>query len=230
MHRPTHHPAITRRAAIRRAAATAAIGVPGLAMAGEKTNSAGAVRLERQATGSEIWQVTTDEYPQSNIYCETPYCSADSRYFVYQRRNPKLSGNRCEFMVVELGTWRQHRLDVSVGLSGCAITPRGMFYYLKRSGERLDLMRADLSEGTPRKVFELPDGPWRSLGTVSTDGRYYVRSKTLDDKYSMFGIVLFDLERGTETIIDRDPLQPQRPSPVGARRRPAVDGAAQPGR
>ncbi len=199
---------ITRRAAICRTVATAsgAIVLPGLALGREKTGSGGAVRLERQATGSEIWQVTSEEYQQSNIYCETPYCSKDSRYFVYQRKNPKLSGNRYEFMVVELGTWRQHRLDVSTGLSGCAITPEGVFYYLKQSGDKLDLMRADLAEGTPRKVLELADEPWRSLGTMSTDGRYYVRSKTLDDKHSLFGIVLFDLEKGTETIIDRDPF------------------------
>ena len=201
------HPRITRRAAVRRIAAVAAgtLGAARLAPAQSPQTPAGPV--EEQPTGSEIWQVTTGEFGQSNIYCETPYCSKDSRYFVYVRKNPRLTGNRYEFMVVELGTWKQERLDAAIGASGCAIRPDGVFYYLKRSADgRLDLMHADLSEGKPEKVYELQDGPWRSLGTVSSDGRYYVRSKTLDDTYSMFGVVLFDLEKGTETIIDRDPF------------------------
>ena len=33
----------------------------------------GAICLGQQSTGSEIWQVTTKEFRQSNIYCEIPY-------------------------------------------------------------------------------------------------------------------------------------------------------------
>lgn len=194
------HPSrITRRKALRRIAGAATISLAG-------GRSARAAPVERQATGAEIWQVTTEEFSQSNIYCEVSYCSKDSRYFVYSRKNPKLTGNRHEFMVVELGTWKQHRLDVSMGISGCAIRPDGVFYYLKRNGRALDLMRADLSDGKPEKVYELEDGPWRSLGTVSSDGRYYLRSKTLDKRLTSFGIVLFDLKQGVERVIDRDPF------------------------
>ena len=64
-----------------------------------------------------------------------PYCSRDSRYFVYQRNNRKLKDNRTEFMVVELGTWKQHLLDTSIGLAGSAITHNGAFYYLKKTAE-----------------------------------------------------------------------------------------------
>ena len=83
--------------------------------------------VETQSTGAEIWQVTTEDFDQSNIYCEVPYCSRDSKYFLYARRNPARSVNRTEFMVVELGTWKQHLLDTSTGLSGCAIRPDGAF-------------------------------------------------------------------------------------------------------
>jgi hypothetical protein len=77
-------------------------------------------------------------------------------------------------MVVELGTWKEHRLDVAVSLSGCGMTPDGVFYYLKRDGRDLTLMRADLSQGTPQVVYRRQDGPWvRTLGTVTSDGRYY---------------------------------------------------------
>ncbi|TKJ36411.1 MAG: hypothetical protein CEE38_11375 [Planctomycetes bacterium B3_Pla] len=168
-----------------------------------------AVYLERQPTGSEIWQVTTEQFRQSNIYCELPYCSGDSRYFIYERYNPKLSGgNKTELMVVEIGTWKQHRLDTAWRLTGSAITNDGTFYYLKRTGEEtLSLMRADLSNGTPEEVYQIAgESSFRSLGTISTDGRYYVCGKRLSDDYQMFGIMLVDLQEGAETIIDRGPF------------------------
>ena len=172
-------------------------------------SAVGAVRVEQQATGSEIWQVTTEEFRQSNIYCEVPYCSGDSRYFVYARRNPKQAGiNKTELMVVELGTWEQHRLDVAMGIVGAAISPDGVFYYLKRTDHKtLDLMRADLSRGIPERVYELEGRrALFSLGTVSADARYYACGERLGDDYQMFGVLLVDLEKGTETIIDRDPF------------------------
>ncbi len=106
----------------------------------------GAICLGQESTGSEIWQVTTKEFRQSNIYCEIPYCSGDGRFFVYERRNPKLSGrNKIELMVVEPGTWKQYRLDVTIGMAGSAISDDGLFYYLKQTeGKMLDLMRANL--------------------------------------------------------------------------------------
>jgi len=173
-----------------------------------RVSSSRAVRVEVQSTGAEIWQVTTEEFSQSNIYCEVPYCSGDSRYFVYQRRNPKLKRNDNEFMVVELGTWKQHRLDASWGgIRGCAISGDGVFYYLKKTkGDELALWRADLSKGVPEQVHRL-EGSSRigTLGTVSADGRHYACGVRLDDKYKMFGIMLIDLKASRRTIIDRGP-------------------------
>jgi hypothetical protein len=169
----------------------------------------GAICLERQSTGSEIWQVTTEKFRQSNIYCELPYCSGDSRYFVYERRNPELSDkNKTELMVVVPGTWKQHRLDVASGITGSAISNDGVFYYLKQTdGETLDLMRADLSNGTPEKIYHIEgERSLISFGTVSADTRYYACGKRLGNDYQMFGILLVDLQNGTETIIDRDPF------------------------
>ena len=166
----------------------------------------GAIRLERQASGSEIWQVTTERFHQSNIYCEVPYCSRDSRYFAYVRRNPKLSANRTELMMVELGTWKQHRLDTMVGMSGLAITHGGVLYYLKQAGDDFDLVRADLGEGTPERVYRLKDGlRIRSLGTVSPDGRYYAGGAKTDPGWKMFDVALVDLQKGEQRILDRDP-------------------------
>ncbi len=166
------------------------------------------VLVERLSTGTEIWQVTTEQRPQSNIYCELPYCSTDSRYFVYERKNRKENkDNPTEFMVVELGTWKQHLLDVGWNMTGCAITRDGVFYYLKRTpGREVDLMRADLSKGQPQSLFRLQHPAVAgSLGTVSPDGRYYARGQRLDQEYKRFGILLVDLQKGTETVIDEDP-------------------------
>ena len=216
MSKSQRQPGITRREALgQMALGVAATVAVGRAEADDQPASAGpgkrpgvGVFVERQATGSEIWQVTTEEFSQSNIYCEVPYCDAASRYFVYQRRNPKPADNRTELMVVELGTWKQHRLDVAHSITGLAISPGGVLYYRKRTkGNAFDLLRADLATGRPVKVHHQADGSrHRSLGTVSTDGRYYATGTRPGAGWDQFGILLIDLKTGKESIIDRDPF------------------------
>jgi hypothetical protein len=208
-HRETERP-IRRRSAIRLLAVGAAVAALGT-RSGRPVRGAekGKHFVERERTGAEIWQVTTEEYWHWNIYCEVPWCSADSRYFVYSRirRNPTVGMNRTEFMVVELGTWKQHRLDVATSTPGCAISPDGILYYLKETGRgTMDLMRADLSEGTPQPVFELPKKPRLfHFGTVSRDHRYYSAGAYIDPEWKQFGAALVDLKTGELQIIDRDP-------------------------
>ena len=188
--------------------AIADVSVSNICAAGQ-VSARGAICLGQESTGSEIWQITTKEFRQSNIYCEIPYCSGDGRFFVYERRNPKLSGrNKIELMVVELGTWKQYRLDETIGLGGSAISHDGMFYYLKQTeGKTLDLMRANMSKGLREKIYQIEDKrDIISFGTVSADGNYYAFGKRLGDDYQMFGILLIDLHKGTAMIIDRDPF------------------------
>ena len=204
-----------RRKALRGIAAGAAslVGLanrsPAQEAASVHAGKGGAIRIERQATGSEIWQVTTEAVHQSNIYCEVPYCSRDSRHFVYYRRNPTRAREPHELVVVELGTWKQRLLDATYrGILGCAISHDGTFYYLKR-GQRdgADLFRVDLSEGKPERVARLSEASrLRSLGTVSADGRTYACGKRLGDDWKLWGILLVDLRAGTERILDRDPF------------------------
>ncbi len=208
---------ITRRRALKQIAAVAAGTVISTQTGKAQTRPAATLAVpaaagrplivERLSTGTEIWQVTTEQRPQSNIYCELPYCSGDSRYFVYERKNRKENkDNPTEFMVVELGTWKQHLLDVGWNMTGCAITREGIFYYLKRTpGREVDLVRADLSKGQPQTLFRLRyPAVAGSLGTVSPDGRYYARGQRLDQEYKRFGILLVDLRKGTEIVIDED--------------------------
>ena len=196
--------AITRRSALQGIAAWA--GVARFAHAAEP--STGGRFVEKQPTGAEIWQVTTEEFDQSDIYGEVPYCSRDSRYFVYARRNPALKTNRTEFMLVELGSWKQQRLDTAISISGCAISHDGKFYYLKQADDgSTDLMRADLDNGKATAVYRLPPGlAIRSLGTVTTDGRYYAGGTMTEPGWKMFDITLIDLQKGEHRILDRDPF------------------------
>jgi hypothetical protein len=171
------------------------------------TGTAKASVVERLPNGVEVWQVSTERFEQSNIYTEASYCSADSRYFVYERTNPKNADNPTEFIIAELGTWKQHLLDSAISLQGCAITRQGIFYYLKRAaGGKIELRRANLAKGSPEVVYRRKPGHWiETGGTVTPDARYYSGLVRLDDRWKMFGIVLLDLHTGKETIIDRDP-------------------------
>jgi hypothetical protein len=165
------------------------------------------VFIERQPTGAEIWQITTEELNQSNIYCEVPYCSRDSSHFVYARTNPDLKTNCTEFMAVELGSWKQHRLDTGRSLSGCAVSTDGLFYYVKQTDDGSNLlMRADLADGATAEVHRFQEGlSIRSLGTVTTDRRYYAGGAMTEPGWTMFDVALVDLETGRQSILDRDP-------------------------
>ena len=195
---------ITRRSALQGIAAW--IGTARFMHAAEP--STGGRFVEKQPTGAEIWQVTTEEFDQSDIYGEVPYCSRDSRYFVYARRNPALKTNRTEFMLVELGSWKQQRLDTAISISGCAISHDGKFYYLKQADDgSTELMRADLDDGKVTAAYQLPPGlAIRSLGTVTTDGRYYAGGTMTEPGWKMFDITLVDLQKGEHRILDRDPF------------------------
>ncbi len=125
------------------------------------------IQLPQQDTGSTVYQVTEDSLQKSNIYCETPYCSGDSRYFVFAQTNPRHDTNRTEYVICELGTWEM--CVGGRGIGGPAITREGMFYFLRDTGAGVrELIRLNLSTGSSEIVHVFPEGlrP-RSLGTVS---------------------------------------------------------------
>ncbi|MFQ6041324.1 MAG: hypothetical protein ACE5PV_10750 [Candidatus Poribacteria bacterium] len=164
-----------------------------------------AIQLETQDTGSTVYQVTEDSLSKSNIYCEVPYCSADSRYFVFARTNPEYETNRTEYVICELGTWEMQ--VGGRGIGGPAITHSGIFYFLRSTGGvARELVKLDLATGESEVVHAFPEGLQpRSLGTVSPDGRFYAFGVTTDKKFREFGIELVNLETGKHEIIDRDP-------------------------
>jgi len=166
------------------------------------------IKSFQQDTGSTIYQITDDALSKSNIYCEIPYCSADSRYFVFSQNNPEHDRNRSEYVICELGTWKTHIIGRgTAGISGTAITHKGIFYYLRHADKDLiELVKLNLASGKSDVVHIFEKRPkMRSLGTVSPDGNFYAYGVTVDDKFTMFGIEVVDLTKGTREIIDTDP-------------------------
>lgn len=166
------------------------------------------VKSFQQDTGSTIYQVTDDELPKSNIYCEVPYCSSDSRYFVFSQTTTKYGKNVSEYVVCELGTWKTHVVGHGIeGIAGVAITHKGIFYYLRYGdGKLVELVKLELSSGKSEVVHVFETKPRiRSLGTVSPDGKFYAYGVTLDSKFTSFGIEVVDLTTGTRNVIDSDP-------------------------
>ena len=167
--------------------------------------------IEEHATGAVVYQITDDPLDTSNIYCELPYCSADSRVFVFERKNAQPGPNYNEYVICEFGTWKTEVLGQ--GLRAPGMSHRGIFYYRHvKEGKCLELRRVDLATGESEVIFEFPeDFEHRGMDTVSPDERYYAYGVTLRlDPEQMFGIELLDLKTGAREVIhtDRDICNP----------------------
>ena len=164
-----------------------------------------ALTLEERDNGVVVYQVTEDPLEKSNIYCELPYCSADSRVFVYQQQNPESAPNRTEYVTCEFGTWKTD--VIAQGLGGPGMTHKGIFFYRRIvPGKCQELVRVNLATGARKVLFEFPENfQSRGLGTMSPDERYYAYGVTLGYNPKMFGIELVDLQTGTRETINTDP-------------------------
>ena len=164
-----------------------------------------AVKIGEQDTGSVVYQATEESLLKSNIYCEIPYCSADSRTFVYERTNPASEPNRIEYVICEFGTWETQ--VGGCGLSGPAITHEGMLYFRRMAGEvAQELVRLNLSTGASEVIHDFPEGLKPvGLGTMSPGERYFAYGVAISYSPKMFGIELLDLNAGTREIINTDP-------------------------
>ncbi|MBD3181250.1 hypothetical protein GF312_03090 [Candidatus Poribacteria bacterium] len=164
-----------------------------------------AIKLGQQETGSITYQVTEGSASKSNIYCEVPYASSDSQYFVFSRSNPDYSPNSTEYVRCKIGTWEME--VAGRGRGGVTMTYTGLFYFLRHTESGgVELVKVDLATGRSSVTgsFSKPLKA-RSLGTISPDGRYYAYGVVTDEKYREFGIELVDLHTNKKEIIDRDP-------------------------
>jgi len=164
-----------------------------------------ATRISEQDNGVAVYQVTDEPLKKSNIYCELPYCSADSRVFVYARQNPAHAPNSTEYVICQFGTWEE--FVGGRGLGGPAMTHQGIFYYRRMAGEvAQELVRLDLSTGRSEVIYTWPEGlKPRGLGTISPGERYYAYGVTISYAPMMFGTEVVDLKGGSRAIIHTDP-------------------------
>lgn len=163
-----------------------------------------AIQLTELSSGVELTQATEDAAEKSNIYCELPYCSSDSRVFVYQQQNQQHAPNSTEYVTCEFGTWKTE--IVGRGLGGPGMTHKGIFFYRRIvQGKCQELVRLDLRTGESKVIFEFPeDFQPKGLGTLSPNERYYAYGITISYDPQMFGTELVDLETGTRSVIHTD--------------------------
>jgi len=172
--------------------------------------------IEEHPSGAVVYQVTDDDFPKSDIYCELPYCSVDSRRFVYMRTDASRETNPTDYIVVDFGTWEAQVVGQGLGdweiqtpgewIGGPAMSRDGVLFYRRSADTCQELVRLDLSSLTTKVVFELPpDYRPRGNATVSPDERYICYGVTLSWSPQLFGIEAIDLEKGSREVIVEDP-------------------------
>ena len=156
--------------------------------------------------GVVIHQVTRETRLVSNIYCERPFCSRDSRRFLYARQlNAGGPDDRTawEYVLCEFGTWEEE--VVGEGVLQTTISYNGDFYFQRRaSGERLEFVRLDMETGAVDPVWTCHEGMGSTAHpTVSADGRRMAYHYPISYDPQRFGVGLVDLETGEhDTILE----------------------------
>ena len=165
-----------------------------------------AVKVSEHENGVAVYQVTEDLLEKSNIYCETPWCSADGKNFVYQQTPAGNGPNRSEYILCEFGTWKAR--SAGRGLGAPSINHDGIFHYRRvTKTESQELVRLDLATGNSEVIHEFPkDLPLRTRGwgAVSRDERYFAYGVSLNYDPPLFGIDLIDLTDGSHNRIVED--------------------------
>ena len=131
------------------------------------------IELGELSNGVALTQVTTDAHEKSNIYCELPYCSADSRVFVYEQKNSDTAPNTTEYIACEFGTWNTE--VIGRGLGGPGMTHGGIFFYRRIVPNKCqELVRIDLRTGKQRVIYEFPEdlqtrgwAPYRPMNAIT---------------------------------------------------------------
>ena len=166
-----------------------------------------AIKIREQENGVTVYQVTEDEHLKSNIYCETPWCSADGRNFVYQHIGVDGGPNNTEYILCEFGTWETQR--IGRGLSSPSINYDGIFHYRRvRPDGVQELVRVNLDTQGTEVIYEFSkDLPLQtqSWGAVSRDERYFAYGVVLGYDPQRFGIELLDMADGSRNLIVEDP-------------------------
>lgn len=164
--------------------------------------------VEQLENGVTVHQVTDGPLLVSNIYCERPYTSADSKRFLYARQTDEGGPggvSEWEFVLCEFGTWEEQ--VVGCGELAAPVSYNNDYYYVRNAGGAAkEMVRLDLSSGESSVVFAYPDGiPRAGHPTASPDGRYLAYGVHLSYDPQMFGVELADTQTGERRVICEDP-------------------------
>jgi hypothetical protein len=159
--------------------------------------------------GVVVRQLTQEDRLVSNLYCERPFCGADSRRFLYARQLDGAGPDQLqswEYVLCEFGTWREE--VVGEGFLQVSISYRNDFYFQRPRGEGLtEFVRLDLGTGSLTPVWECPPGTVRAgHPTVSADGKLLAYHYPVSFDPQTFGVAVVDLETGERNTVHEDPF------------------------
>ncbi len=164
-----------------------------------------AIKLREEGNGFTVYQVTENPGIKSNIYCEIPWCSPDSRYFVYDQRTDGGDRNPNEYFCCEFGTWRTQSIGKGIRPT---MSLQGTFYYRANvEGGGQEMRRVDLATGEQETLWEFPESfEPRGWVAVSRDERYLVYGTLISYEPARFTIDRVDRQAGTTETIHEDPF------------------------
>ncbi|NRA38061.1 MAG: PD40 domain-containing protein [Planctomycetes bacterium] len=154
--------------------------------------------------GVIIHQVTDEERLVSNIYCERPFCTPDSKRFLYARQldgggpdNP----NHWEYVLCEFGSWKEE--VVGEGFFHVSTSYNDDFFYQRaQANGNLEFVRLDLATGTSKVVWTCPpDMTYADHPAVSPDGRLLAFGMPVSFDPQLFSVVVVNLETGEQNTV-----------------------------
>ena len=159
-------------------------------------------------TGATIYQVTQGDRLVSNIYCERPFCSLDSKRFLYARQRDGNGGDNTphwEYLLCDFGSWKEE--VVGVGFHQVSISYGNDFYFQRPKSQReLEFVRLDLATGCLEPIWAC-DKRTGHVGhpTVSPDGRRLAFHYPISFDPQSFGVAVVNLETGEQEIVFEHP-------------------------
>lgn len=159
-------------------------------------------------SGALLHQVTDESRLVSNIYCERPFCAADSSRFLFARQRngggPRDHAD-WEYVLCTFGTWEQ--TVVGRGEFNVGISYDNDFYYRRPAANGCrEFVRIELATGESTVVWTTPpDAPQTGHPAISADGKRLAFHTALSYDPQRFAIVVVDLTTGAQSIVCEDP-------------------------
>ena len=158
--------------------------------------------------GVVIYQITQENRLVSNIYCERPFCSADSKRFLYARQLDDAGPSdwtQWQYVLCEFGTWESE--VVGEGLHQVCISYNNDFYFQRPvAGNRLEFVRLDMATAAVEPVWSCRSDIGRAKHpTVSADGKLLAFHHALSFSPQRFGLSVVNLQTGERNVVYEHP-------------------------